>query len=75
MVKIKSILEDIAPQVFRVTNIKVGKELVMKHVNERAIKGMDKDIMLRNVSQIKTTEALHRYICNSLLKYEGMSVK
>lgn len=74
MVKIKSVLEDIAPQVFSAVNVKVGKELVIKHVSERAIKGVDKDIMLKNVSQIKTTEALHKYICNSLLKYEGMGL-
>ena len=35
---------------------------------------LDKNIILMNVEKCKNVPSVHRYICNSLFKYEGMSV-
>jgi hypothetical protein len=73
-VQIKSIFEQIAEKVFVMNNINDIKSFVKSFVEEKNINNIDKNIILTNVDKCKNTQAVQRYICNSLLKYEGMSV-
>lgn len=73
-IQIKSIFEQIAEQVFKVTDINKAKQFINEFVESKNIKPEDKQLILKNVSECKTLIKLQTYICNSLLKYEGMSV-
>jgi hypothetical protein len=73
-VQIKSIFEQIAEKVFVMNNVNDIKSFVKSFVEEKSINNIDKNIILTNVDKCKNTQAVQRYICNSLLKYEGMSV-
>jgi len=71
---IKSIFEQIAEQVFKMTDINKAKQFITEFVESKGIKPEDKQTILTNVSGCKNIIKLQTYICNSLLKYEGMSV-
>ena len=73
-IKIKSILEEIAPQVFQIRNLDEAKEIINNHVNGKKIKDTDKQIITRNINELKNINAIHRYVANSLLKYEGLGI-
>ena len=73
-VQIKSIFEQIAEKVFVMNNVNDIKSFVKSFVEEKSINNIDKNIIVTNVEKCKNTQAVQRYICNSLLKYEGMSV-
>jgi len=73
-VQIKSIFEQIAEKVFVMNNVSDIKSFVKSFIEEKSINNIDKNIILTNVDKCKNTQAVQRYICNSLLKYEGMSV-
>ena len=73
-VQIKSIFEQIAEQVFVMRNINEIKTFIKSFVEEKNINNIDKNTILMNVDKCKNVQAVQRYICNSLLKYEGMSV-
>jgi hypothetical protein len=72
--QIKSIFEQIAEQVFVMRNVNEAKQFITEFVEGKGINDEDKKLILRNVSSIKTLDKVHNYICNSLLKYEGLSV-
>ena len=74
-IKIKSVLEEIAPKVFQMRNLEEAKDVIINHINSKGIKDEDKKIITVNVSQLKNINAVHRYMANSLLKYEGLGVK
>jgi hypothetical protein len=74
-IQIKSILEEIAPQVFQIRNLNEAKDIILDHVNGKKIKDTDKQIIIKNVNELKNINSVHRYIANSLLKYEGLGVK
>jgi hypothetical protein len=73
-VQIKSIFEQIATQVFTMTNLTEAQNFVIDFVRSKDIKQEDKDVIIVNTIQSKSISRLQTYICNSLLKYEGMSV-
>jgi hypothetical protein len=73
-VNIKSVLEQIASEVFKMNNPQSMKEFINEFINNTQIKDIDKKIILNNVEKLKTASNIQMYICNSLLKYEGMSV-
>jgi hypothetical protein len=73
-VQIKSILEQIAKEVFVMRNISEIKTFIKSFVENKNINDIDKNIILMNVDQCKNVQMVQRYICNSLLKYEGMGV-
>ena len=73
-VQIKSIFEQIATQVFVMRNLNEAKLFIKTFVEEKNINNIDKNIILSNIDKCKNIQAVQRYICNSLLKYEGMSV-
>lgn len=73
-VNIKSVFEQIASEVFKMNNPQSMKEFIINFINDTQIKDIDKKIILNNVEKLKTANNIQMYICNSLLKYEGMSV-
>lgn len=74
MIKIKSIFEQIAAQVFTMKDVNTAKTFISEFVNGKDINEIDKKLILNNIKDIKHISKLQTYICNSLLKYEGMSV-
>ena len=72
--KIKSIFEQISEQVFQMKDVNEMKEFTKTFVESKKIKDEDKQRIIQNISEIKTSTAFHRYICNSLLMYEGMGM-
>jgi hypothetical protein len=71
---IRSVFEQIATEVFQMSNVNVAKEFISNFLKEKKIKEEDKKVILYNVSNCKSMNMLQRYICNSLLKFEGMSL-
>jgi F0F1-type ATP synthase delta subunit len=72
--KIKSIFEQISTEVFQMNNLDEMKRFTVNFVESKKIKDEDRKRIVIAVVQLKSVSAFHRYICNSLLKYEGMSL-
>ena len=72
--QIKSMFEQIATQVFTMKDVNAAKTFINEFVNGKDINDIDKKVILNNIKDIKNIVKLQTYICNSLLKYEGMSV-
>jgi hypothetical protein len=73
--KLKSVFEQVAPQVFGMTNTNEAKEYIVEFIEGKNIKETDKQLIKNNLNGIKGIRGVHQYICNSLLKYEGMGVR
>lgn len=73
-VQIKSIFEQISERVFTMTNLVEAQNFIIDFVRSKDIKQEDKNAIVINTAQAKNITRLQTYICNSLLKYEGMSV-
>ena len=73
-VQIKSIFEQIASEVFNMKDVNKAKQFVTEFVNNKKIKDEDKTIIINNVNNCKSISRIQTYICNSLLRYEGMSL-
>ena len=71
---IKSMFEQIATQVFMMKDVNAAKTFINEFVSDKDINEHDKKAILYNIKDIKNIVKLQTYICNSLLKYEGMSV-
>ena len=74
MVKIKSIFEEIAESVFLMNDLKAANDFVINFVNEKGINEVDKVKITNEVQQLKTLIKFQTYICNALLKYEGLGM-
>jgi hypothetical protein len=74
-VNIKSVFEQIASEVFKMNNPEQAKTFIVEFILGKGINEIDKNIILNNIKPLKKMNDINRYICNSLLKYEGMSVK
>ena len=74
IVKIKSIFEQIAEQVFKMTDATKAKTFIIDFVNEKNINDDDKRTILNNIENLKSIAQIQKYICNSLLQYEGLGV-
>jgi hypothetical protein len=72
--QIKSIFEQIAEQVFKMTDATKAKTFITEFVNEKNINDDDKRTILNNIDNLKSIAQIQRYICNSLLQYEGLGV-
>jgi hypothetical protein len=72
--KIESILVEVSEQIFTCTNLKDGKDIIISLLERKNINEADKKIILYTLSNIKSLSRLQTYICNSLLKYEGLGV-
>jgi F0F1-type ATP synthase delta subunit len=73
-VQIKSIFEQIASEVFNMKDVNKAKQFVTEFVNNKKIKDEDKKVIVDNVNACKSISRIQSYICNSLLRYEGMSL-
>ena len=73
VMKIQSTLASIASLVWESETVDQAKETLTEHLRSTDVK--DRDKMINDVEKLKTLEAVHRYVANSLLKYEGLSVK
>jgi hypothetical protein len=71
-VQIKSIFEQIANEIFNIKDVKVVKETIINFVNSKNINEKDKIGILRNIESLHSKNAIDNYICNALLKYEGL---
>ena len=71
---IKSIFEQISTEVFKMTNLDEAKYFVTKFISDKSINEQDKLSITKAVSETKSIVAFQRYICNALLKYEGLGV-
>lgn len=74
MVKIKSVLEECTEVLFGINDLVQAKEYVINFINNRSIKDTDKVNIIRGVNESKNITRLQTYVCNALLKYEGLSV-
>jgi hypothetical protein len=72
--KIKSVFEQIAAEVFTMRDVNKAKTFINEFITSKGINGVDKQVIINNVSKCTNISAIQRYVCNSLLKYEGMSV-
>jgi len=73
-VQIKSIFDQIASEVFNMKDVNKAKQFVTEFVNNKKIKDEDKTVIIDNVNNCKSISRIQSYICNSLLRYEGMSL-
>jgi len=73
-VQIKSIFEQIASEVFNMKDVNKAKQFITDFVNNKKIKDEDKIVIIDNVNKCKYLYQIQSYICNSLLRYEGMSL-
>jgi hypothetical protein len=73
-VQIKSIFEQISEQVFTMTNLNEVKTYVVDFVSSKNINEIDKRNIIDQVQNTTSLTRFQTYICNSLLKYEGMGV-
>jgi ferritin len=73
-VQIKSIFEQIAEKVFEMKDKDAAKQFIIEFVNSKGINEHDKKTIIANVEACKHMYKIQSYICNSLLKYEGMSL-
>lgn len=73
-VPIKSIFEQIATQIFLMTDLTKVKSFVTEFVNSKDINEHDKFNILQEVNNAKSLVRFQTYICNALLKYEGMGM-
>lgn len=73
-VKIKSVFEQIAAEVFTMRDTNKAKAFISEFITSKGINGVDKNIIVNNVNKCTNINAIQRYVCNSLLQYEGLSV-
>lgn len=73
-IQIKSVFEQIAEQVFKMNDVTKAKQFITEFVDSKQINDADKQLIVKNVGDCKTMVRLQTYLCNSLLKYEGMSL-
>ncbi len=73
-VQIKSIFEQISEEVFEMKDVNQAKQFITEFVSNKNIKDEDKKVIIDNVNACKSISRIQSYICNSLLRYEGMSL-
>ena len=71
---IKSVLEQIAENVFTMKCPNQAKQFITEFINGKDINEKDKYLIISNVNACKNMYKIQSYICNALLKYEGMGV-
>jgi len=51
-----------------------AQQFIVDFVNEKKINEKDKQSIIENTRSAKSLQRLQTYLCNALLKYEGMGV-
>lgn len=70
---ITSTLASIASLVWEAQDVHQAKAILTEHLHSTNVK--DRDKMIDDVQKLTTLYQVHRYTANSLLKYEGLSIK
>lgn len=71
---LKSIFAQISEEVFKMKNLDEAKNFITEFVKDKGINEKDKTAILKEVNSSKNLIRFQTYICNSLLKYEGMGM-
>lgn len=71
---LKSIFEQISEKLFVMKNLDEAKMFVTEFVEGKDINEKDKQSILREVKNTKSLIRFQNYICNALLKFEGLGV-
>ena len=71
---IKSVLEEISTAVFSMRNLNEAKDYIINFINEKRINDKDKESIINATRDAKSLTSLQTYLCNALLKYEGLGV-
>lgn len=71
---LKSIFEQISEKLFAMKSLDEAKVFVVKFVEEKNINEKDKQSILHEVQNAKSLVRFQNYICNALLKFEGLGV-
>lgn len=71
--QIKSVLEQIANNVFQMKDLDAIKHYVVTFIGEHNVNDKDKQSIIKNINECRNVNAAHRYVANALLKYEGLS--
>ena len=74
LIQIKSVLEQIAEQIFIMKDVKQAQNFIIVFVSDKNINEKDKQHIVDSVSKCKHLSKVQMYICNSLLKYEGLGM-
>jgi hypothetical protein len=56
------------------TNTSETKNYIIEFISSKGIDGTDKQGIINKVNACKNVNELQRYVCNSLLMYEGMGL-
>lgn len=72
--KIKSVFEQISEEVFKMKNLEEAKTFVIVFIKSKKINEKNKQTILLELNCSKNLIDFQKYICNSLLKYEGMGM-
>ena len=72
--QIKSILEEISSKVFSMKNLDDAKKFIIVFVETKGINEKDKKSLLTETANAKSLTRLQTYLCNALLKYEGLGM-
>ena len=51
-----------------------AKTAISKLINESKVKDTDKKVMIKTINEQKTVFSFQKYLCNALLKYEGLGM-
>jgi len=73
-VNFKSVLTGISNEVFTAKTLAEAKEIMFARLAAVNVNPEQKKIMMDNVYSIDTLINLQKYLCNSLLRFEGLSV-
>lgn len=72
--KYDSTLTQVAEKVFQATNLKQAQDIITSHIGNTRINGEDKNAIMTNAMSAKSLVRLQTYMCNSLLKFEGLGI-
>ena len=72
--QLQSIFHEISEEVFQIPRLDKAQSFIIDFVSTKNINNIDRNSILKNVTECKNIAKLQAYICNSLLQYEGLSV-
>ena len=73
-VQIKSVLTQVSEVVFKAKTLDEAKKAVTEFMLGKDINEKDKASIMKETANAKNLYKLQQYICNALLKYEGLGI-
>lgn len=71
---IKSILETISTKVFIMNDVDSAKKYCINEIEKHNIDSIEKTKMLNEIKSFTKLNKLSHYLCNALLKFEGLGM-